>query len=228
MTEKKIHYIDEVGVLYNNKMEDIIDDLEYDFILTDPPYNIGYKYNDYSDNMNDEDYINLFAKFQAQPTIIISYPEIIINTICEGIGPVSKCVNWCYNSNLARQSRMIAFFNCEPDFKKITQPYKAPKDKKNIGRKGAKLYDWWSDIQLVKGNSKEKYKGFTNQIPIKLLERIIILTTKENDIICDPFSGSGSLYFACKNTNRKYIGIEQSKIHCEILNERLKNKFINP
>ena len=216
------YFEDDVGILYNNDMTDIIKDLKYDYILTDQPYNIGYKYTDYKDNLSDEDYVNLFTHFQNQPTIIISYPETILNKICEGIGKVDKCVSWCYNSNLARQSRMIAFFNCKPNFRKITQPYKDLKDKRNKGRSGARLYDWWTDIQLIKAKSKEKMKGFTNQIPIKLLERILILTTEEGDVVLDPFSGSGSLYFACKNTKRKYIGIEKSAKHCDIFLERLK------
>ena len=83
------------------------------------------------------------------------------------------------------------------------------------------MYDWFNDINLIKNVSKEKCKDFTNQIPIKLLERIIILTTKEGDTILDPFFGSGSLYFACKNTNRKCIGIELSEKHLEFFKKRL-------
>lgn len=121
---------------------------------------------------------------------------------------------------------MIAWFGCSPDFNKVKQPYKNPNDKRikqliENGSKGARLYDWWNDIQLVKNVSKEKCKDFTNQIPVALLERIILLTTKEGDTILDPFFGSGSLYFACKNTGRKCIGIEQSKIHLDFFKQRL-------
>jgi signal transduction histidine kinase len=77
-------------------------------------------------------------------------------------------------------------------------------------------------LHLFETKAKEKNLKFTNQIPIKLLERIILLTTNENDVILDPFFGSGSLYFACKNTNRKCVGIEQSKEHLNIFLQRLK------
>ena len=76
------------------------------------------------------------------------------------------------------------------------------------------------NINLVKNTNKNKAKSFTNQIPIEVLERIILTTTKEGDIILDPFFGSGSIYFACKNTNRKCIGIEKSLIHIDAFKER--------
>jgi DNA modification methylase len=122
---------------------------------------------------------------------------------------------------------MIAWFGCNPDFDRVKQPYKNPNDKRikkllENGSMGARLYDWWSDIELVKNVSKEKCADFTNQIPVKLLERIILLTTEEGDTILDPFFGSGSLYFACKNTNRKCIGVEQSIQHLQSFQQRMQ------
>ena len=52
-----------------------------------------------------------------------------------------------------------------PDFKKVKQPYKNLHDKRikkliENGSEGARLYDWFDDIELVKNVSKEKIKGF--------------------------------------------------------------------
>lgn len=215
-------------VLINDRMENIIDDIKFDYIITDPPYNINYKYKDYDDKMNEDDYVNLFTKFQGLPTIIIHYPEAICNLICEGIGRVNKIISWCYNNNASfKAHRVIAYFNCNPDFNKIKQPYKNPNDKRvkkliEKGSTGSRSYDWFNDIQLVKNTSKEKIKGFTNQIPIELMERIILLSTNEGDTICDPFMGTGTTGQACINTGRKFIGIEQSEEHYKIASERLK------
>jgi site-specific DNA-methyltransferase (adenine-specific) len=226
------YYEDEVATIYNANMETLLKDLKFDYILTDPPYNINYKYPDYDDNMNEKAYINLFANFQGHKTIIIHYPEAIVNFVCEGIGRVKKILSWCYNNNgSSKAHRSIAFFNCEPDLTKVKQAYKNPNDKRikklmekqeaNNLEVGCRMYDWFSDIQMIKNVSKEKCAEFTNQIPIKLLERILLTTTKEGDIILDPFFGSGSLYFACKNTNRKCIGIEQSLEHLKCFKIRL-------
>lgn len=220
-------YTDEISTIYNNNFKDIIHNLKFDYIITDPPYNINYKYPDYKDNMSDENYINLLNEMESYKSVIIHYPEAIINYVSEALGPVKKIVSWCYNNNASSKAhRSIAFFNCSPDFSKVKQPYKNLNDKRikkliENGSEGSRSYDWFNDINIIKNVSKEKCKDFTNQIPIKLLERIILLTTKEGDTILDPFFGSGSLYFACKNTKRKCIGIELSIKHLEIFKNRI-------
>ena len=212
--------------LYNNSIDEVIHNINFDMIITDPPYNINYKYPDYNDNMSEEEYINLLNNMERLPAVIIHYPEAICNFVCEALGRVNKIVSWCYNNNgSSKAHRSIAFFNCMPDFKKVKQPYKNPKDKRikkliENGSEGARIYDWFNDIQMIKNVSAEKCSEFTNQIPIKLLERIILLTTDEGDTILDPFFGSGSIYQACINTKRKCIGIEISESHINIFKKR--------
>lgn len=224
-------FSDDVATVYNNDFRDIINHLDFDYIITDPPYNINFKYLDYKDLMSNEDYINMLSHLNEYKTVMIHYAEAFCGIVGEAMGRPHRCVSWCYSSNLLRQSRMIAWFNCDPDFNLVKQPYKNPNDKRikkliENGSTGSRLYDWWDDIQLVKNVSKDKCKSFTNQIPIKLLERIILLTTKPGDTILDPFFGSGSLYFACKNTGRKCIGIEQSEKHLECFLERIDNNTV--
>lgn len=214
--------------IHHGDFTKIIDTLKFDYIITDPPYNVGYKYPDYNDKMSSDDYIKMLSHLNKYKCIMIHYPEAFIGDVGSAMGVPEKCVSWVYNSNLNRQHRQICWYKCKPDFTKVTQPYKNPNDKRikkliEGGSSGTRLYDWWDDINLVKNVSKEKTSTFTNQIPIKLLERIILLTTNEGDTILDPFFGSGSIYFACKNTNRKCIGIEQSKKHLKAFLERLKD-----
>lgn len=57
--------------------------------------------------------------------------------------------------------------------------------------------------------------------PIGLPEFFIKLSTEENDVIYDPFSGSGTTLLAAKNLKRHYIGTEINKEYIEIINERL-------
>lgn len=223
-------YKDEIASIYNCSMEDIIDKLKFDYIISDPPYNCNYKYPDYKDNKSSDEYIKMLSYLNDYKVVIIHYPEEFCGDVGEAMGRPNKIVQWVYNSNLQRQHRSIGWFGCNPNFNKVKQPYKDITDKRikdliNKGSSGCRIYDWWDDINLVKTGSKDKEKSFSNQIPIKLLERIILLTTNEGDTILDPFFGSGSIYFACKNTNRKCIGIEQSKIHLESFINRLKNNI---
>lgn len=57
------------------------------------------------------------------------------------------------------------------------------------------------------GNERAESKHLTLK-PIRLMEHLVRVFTKEGDVILDPFNGSGSTGLACLSSNRKYIGIE--------------------
>lgn len=59
------------------------------------------------------------------------------------------------------------------------------------------------------------------QKPIRLLEYLIKLTTLDNQIVLDPFVGSGSTAIACKRLGRQFIGFEINDEYIEIANKRL-------
>ncbi len=82
------------------------------------------------------------------------------------------------------------------------------------------LDDVW-EISRVAGTFKERVKGFPCQMPIKLLDRIILASSNENDIVLDPFAGSGTTLVVAKMRHRRYIGIEISPNYVEIAKKRL-------
>lgn len=217
----------EVNKIYNMPFQEGLEDLPHiDMVITDPPYNIGFNYNQYEDNMSDEAYINMIAELQDYPLAIIHYPEETMQYFVPALGIPDEVITWCYNSNLPKQSRLINFYNCKPNFNAVKQPYKNPNDKRvkkliENGSQGTRLYDWFSDIQLVKNVSKEKFHPCP--VPIELMERIIKLTTKEDDVVLDPFMGSGTTALACLNTNRKFVGFEIDKKYFDIANERIES-----
>ena len=201
-------------------------DQSFDVVITDPPYNIGFKYSGYSDDLSDELYIKLISTFASYPLVIIHYPEETMRYFVPALGVPNDVIVWCYNSNLPRQSRLINFYNIMPDMDKVKQPYKNQYDKRVLerlksGSCGSRLYDWFSDIQLVKNVSGEK-SGHPCPVPVKLMERIIMLTTDEGDTVLDPFMGSGTTAVACKNTHRNFIGIEVDQGYCDIAEDRLR------
>lgn len=59
--------------------------------------------------------------------------------------------------------------------------------------------------------------------PIDLMEFYIKNSTNENDVVLDPFMGSGSTGLACKNTNRRFIGIEMQEDYFEIAKNKIEN-----
>ena len=79
--------------------------------------------------------------------------------------------------------------------------------------------DWWTDISGL--NSMAKEKEYPTQKSILLLERIIKSSSKQGDIIFDPFCGSGTTLVAAKKLSRNYLGCEINKKGCEIAKKRL-------
>ena len=72
-------------------------------------------------------------------------------------------------------------------------------------------------------SKKEKQNGkHPTQKPLSVLERIILASTKENDVVLDPFNGSGTTGIACLNLNRKYIGIEKEEEYLELTVKRIE------
>lgn len=61
------------------------------------------------------------------------------------------------------------------------------------------------------------------QFPEPLIKDHILSWSNENDIIYDPFMGSGTTAKCCLLTNRRFIGSEISKEYCDIANNRIKN-----
>lgn len=88
-------------------------------------------------------------------------------------------------------------------------------------KKGVPLSDVW-EIPFLNPKAKERV-GYPTQKPILLLERIVEISTDENDIVLDPFCGSGTTLVASKLLNRQFIGIDMSKDAIEITNSRLEN-----
>ena len=76
---------------------------------------------------------------------------------------------------------------------------------------------------------KEKVHGkHPTQKPLKLLDRILLASSRESDIILDPFNGSGTTAIAAVRLNRKYLGIEISKEYLDLTVKRLEDEFRLP
>ena len=58
---------------------------------------------------------------------------------------------------------------------------------------------------------------------LDILQRIIKAYTNENDLVLDPFMGSGSTAIACKLSNRDYIGCELDKEYITKARKRIKS-----
>ena len=77
--------------------------------------------------------------------------------------------------------------------------------------------DVWSDIDFY----EEKHIHPT-QKPLKLIRRLIMASSNEDDIVLDPFSGAGTTQVGCVQTKRNFIGFELNKEYYDKACKRIK------
>jgi DNA modification methylase len=199
------------------------------FVISDPPYNQGYHYSEYVDNMDMDDYGEMLKlAFGDNKSVVIHYPEETINILGKVLNDCRQTVAWVYPSNTAKQHRLVTWWGCLPDISLIKQPYRNPTDKRIVARisKGlrARAYDWW-EINQVKNVSKS-FNTHPCPIPLELAKRIILCTTQEGDTVIDPFMGSGTIPLAAKALRREYIGFEIDKSYFDIAEKRLGQEVL--
>ena len=84
------------------------------------------------------------------------------------------------------------------------------------------MKDVWT-TSLTKPSEKKQGKHPT-QKPLELLDRIILASTNENDLILDPFCGSSTTGISAIKLNRKYIGIDNEKEYLDLSIRRYENR----
>jgi site-specific DNA-methyltransferase (adenine-specific) len=72
---------------------------------------------------------------------------------------------------------------------------------------GVNLTDVWFDIYPVR-HTKFKKRDGANELPIKLLDRVLEMSSDEGDVVLDPFGGAGTTYAVAEIKRRRWIGME--------------------
>ena len=90
-----------------------------------------------------------------------------------------------------------------------------------FSRKGTKrkpVADFKPDVFIV---NQSKYKSYTYGMPVRIIELLVNNYTDKNNIVYDPFMGSGTTAEACDNTRRRWIGSEIDEKYGELVKERM-------
>ena len=214
-------------------------DNSVDIVVTSPPYNIGGSihhnknmYNNYDDNLSDDEYLNfireclnellrvtkyyVFFNFQILSNNKNSYLEIL-HIFKENI---KEFFIWAKpNPAPGVQPGLFAngfeFIICFSKFDVNGRTFK------HHYTKQGKLSN-----TIIQKTNKDFVDGhfacFGKWLPKFFVESF----TKENDIVLDPFMGSGTTAKACYELNRRFIGFELDLEYCEIARKRLKQKLI--
>jgi len=199
------------------KIMELIPDKSIDLVLTDPPYNaknIGPNQRVYDITpMIMENYVEWCGKWFKQAERI---GKVLLFT--PGIANTHNYPQpyWqlCWHKPAAVSFNRMGGFNAwEPIF---------IYGKKEKGERCGQDFILHNTMNFGKGPEKKH----PCPKPLGLWHELIIKFSDENDIILDPFMGSGTTAVGCKNLNRKYIGIEISKQYVNIAEERLKQEVL--
>lgn len=91
--------------------------------------------------------------------------------------------------------------------------------KNKMNPSGVNVSDVWHDIYPVR-HKNTKNRAY-NELPVKMLDRIISMSTNPGDVVFDPFGGSGTTYAVAEILGRRWIGSELG--NCSIITERFSN-----
>ena len=222
-----------------------MDDNSIDLICTSPPYNVSKRkknwhsfkfqdYDGYGDSLNDNEYtefmINILNECHRvlKPSGSLMFNHKVRTLDKVAIHPLSII----FQTNLILKQEIIWNYNDthihNPDrFYPINEMIywciKEPKQTYFNSEYGCYTTVW--DIR----RANKKKEGcihpapFTMEIPKRCIEAL----TKENDIVLDPFMGSGTTAVVAKKLNRNYIGFDISQNYIDIANKRLEELNAN-
>lgn len=226
-----------------------------DLTFADPPFNLKKKYNNYRDSLEFLDYINWCEIWIREMVRVtkpsgsiflhnipkwLTYYSDILNKVAEFLhwiswdaptSPMGKTLQPSHYGILyyAKDRKQNKFYEIRHPHKRCRKCGYLLKDyggkKQGLHPFGPLVSDVWTDIHRIKHN---KYRDpHPCQLPVHLLERIILMATDENDIILDPFVGTGTTIIAAKHLGRNYIGFEIDKRYVNIATDKVEKENSN-
>ena len=213
--------------LYNQNCFELLPKLEsnsIDAIICDPPYNISFESNDW-----DKDF-NIFQAIDECVRILKPNGNLILfqgwSNVCttkcylDQECPGLICQDWIIwdrikgrgaSKHLISTREDILWYSKGSDYIFNKLPSKIKKITDGLGLKNGcefrMLSNVWTDISPIVPWSSE-HNQHPTQKPIELLERCILLWTKEKDTVLDFTMGSGTTGVAAIKCNRNFIGVE--------------------
>jgi len=202
-----------------------IPDKNIDLVLTDPPYGInaggilkkGYKHKSQSMATGRTDYGS--DNWDSEPPPIEVFNEILRigkkvvifggQYFTDKLPPRGKWIVWDKKVEEKYQN----------DFADLEMAWTSENGASKIIR-----HLWHGMIQQDMSNKEIHYHP--TQKPLQVIEKIIAMMSEENNLVLDPFMGSGTTVLACKQLKRNFIGIEISEKYCEIARQRLRQELL--
>ncbi|AEA33602.1 DNA-methyltransferase [Hippea maritima] len=215
------------GILYNADCLELLPCIpqeSIDLILTDPPYGVGSNERNginYKDEFYNVDEVSSFLYgslkdnsrayvFTAQKTFIDVAKWFENNGFY-----LHQTLIW-YKKNLAGGTKKRTY-DFTSTYEQILNFHKG---KPHLLKK-----DHLSDVlefPQPQSNYTLDKRYHIHQKPLKLIEYLIYVSTNENDIVFDPFAGSGTTAAAAERLGRRWVAIEIQPEYCQIAKERIR------
>jgi DNA modification methylase len=241
----------EINKVYLGDCIKIMGDLaseSVDLIFADPPFNIGIKYDNYTDNKSSDNYYQWSEKWIRETfRILKSHGSLYvaigdefaaeINIILKKTGyNFRNWIIWYYTfgqnqkKKFNRSHTHILYFTKDKEkFTFNADEIRVPSARqlvyndKRANPKGKIPDDVWQ-FSRVCGTFKERIGEHPCQMPEILLERIIKTSSFEGDIVLDPFGGTGTTAIVSKKLRRNYITIDISEKYVDVIQKRLEGR----
>tara|TARA_R100000152_G_C6766469_1_gene191478 strand:- start:623 stop:1381 length:759 start_codon:yes stop_codon:yes gene_type:complete len=248
------YFEDDLIKIYCADCNDAFDFIEnVSLIVTSPPYNhLGNrlpnnptglhgesnwvndtKKNCYPDDMDESEYQKLMIDiFKKSKQCVNENASLCINHKCRWrnktlLHPIDLINQLKPDWNLRQE-----IIWQQPGSTTLNAKLFAPNDERIFWCTGGDKFKWnqpAASFLSVWNISHEKRQSNNHPCPYptELVKRLVIGLTDENDIVLDPFMGSGTTLVAAKMLNRKAIGIEKEERFCEIAVDRLRQNVLN-
>lgn len=219
-----------------------------DLIITSPPYNVGIEYNSNADSNDYKEYLEFckiwlkncyfWAKNGARFCLNIPLDKNKggQQSVGADLTQIAKKVGWKYHStiiwnegNISRRTAWGSWLSASAPYviapvELILVLYKGEWKKRYKGQSDIQrqeFMDWTNGLWTFNGESKKRI-GHPAPFPRELPRRCIKLFSFVGDVVCDPFSGSGTTMIESYLNARQFVGIELDSTYCELS----KNRFL--
>lgn len=227
--------------------KDSIQFASVDLIVTSPPYNVGIEYGSNDDSNSYESYLkfskiwmkNCFLWAKDECRFLLNVPLDKNKGGAQSVGAdlikIAKEAGWSYHSTIVWNEGNVSRRTAWGSWLSASAPYViAPVElivifyKKNWKKTGgSKISDinkedfmaWTNGLWSFNGESKKRI-GHPAPFPRELPKRCIKLFSYVDDVVLDPFCGSGTTMIEAFLNNRKFVGIDIDEGYCELAKKR--------
>ena len=250
MGKSKIHFENDRFKLIQGDVltTDRVDNESIDLVVTSPPYNVDIQYNSNKDDVTYAEYLEFSKKWMSRCfdwlkddgrfclNIPLDKNKGGQQSVGADLTTVAKEIGFQYHSTIIWNEGNISRRTAWGSWMSASAPYViAPVElivvlykknwKKISGSKESdvsrqEFMDWTNGMWVFNGESKKRI-GHPAPFPVELPRRCIKLFSYVDDVVLDPFSGSGTTMIAAVTNNRKGVGIDVDKKYCNLAQNRI-------